>query len=348
MGYAAGIALAATAHHDRGLDAHRHRSARDADRDVQPAAGDRAAAARAAVVRARATEPRLRDRAFGAVGGRAQHALGLPVGVARRCAWPATTTGSRGLRYVGQILIPAAFPSILTGLKIGWAFAWRTLIAAELVFGVSSRSGGLGWFIFENKNQLEIAAVFAGLLTVILIGLFVESVIFRDDRGAHRPSLGHAELMTTHLPTASYPRFHLAFPVPISGGESVLRRRARLPGGPIRRPLGRLRPLRPPDRRPPRPGRDARRRTGRVRATGHLHRRRARGPRPALRAAARGPRVARARRPAGRRHRVGHRALRALRRRAGRAAHLFLLDPIGNALEFKAFGGINLLFAKKP
>jgi len=87
--------------------------------------------------------------------------------------------GLSGLRYVGAILIPAAFPSILTGLKIGWAFAWRTLIAAELVFGVSSGSGGLGWFIYENKNQLEIPSVFAGLLTVILIGLFVENVIFR-------------------------------------------------------------------------------------------------------------------------------------------------------------------------
>ncbi|MFL5115069.1 MAG: ABC transporter permease, partial [Microvirga sp.] len=71
--------------------------------------------------------------------------------------------GLRGLRYVMNILIPAAFPSILAGLKIGWAFAWRTLIAAELVFGVSSRSGGLGWFIFENRNQLETAYVFAGL-----------------------------------------------------------------------------------------------------------------------------------------------------------------------------------------
>jgi len=87
--------------------------------------------------------------------------------------------GLRGLPYVGRILIPAAFPSILTGLKIGWAFAWRTLIAAELVFGVSSGSGGLGWFIYENKNQLEIPNVFAGLLTVILIGLLVENVIFR-------------------------------------------------------------------------------------------------------------------------------------------------------------------------
>jgi len=87
--------------------------------------------------------------------------------------------GLRGVRYVIQIVIPAAFPSILAGLKIGWAFSWRTLIAAELVFGVSSRSGGLGWFIFENRNQLETAYVFAGLMTVIIIGLLVESVIFR-------------------------------------------------------------------------------------------------------------------------------------------------------------------------
>ena len=85
----------------------------------------------------------------------------------------------RGLRYISKILIPAAFPSILTGLKIGWAFAWRTLVAAELVFGVSSGQGGLGWFIFENRNLLEIPAVFAGLLTVILIGLVVENLIFR-------------------------------------------------------------------------------------------------------------------------------------------------------------------------
>jgi NitT/TauT family transport system permease protein len=92
--------------------------------------------------------------------------------------------GLKGLSYVMFLLVPAAFPSILTGLKIGWAFAWRTLIAAELVFGASSRSGGLGWFIFENRNQLETPSVFAGLLTVIIIGLVVESVIFRSIENA--------------------------------------------------------------------------------------------------------------------------------------------------------------------
>ena len=92
--------------------------------------------------------------------------------------------GLRGLPYVAKILTPAAFPSILVGMKIGWAFAWRTLIAAELVFGVSSGKGGLGWFIYSAKNTLDIPTVFAGLFTVILIGLFVENVIFHNVENA--------------------------------------------------------------------------------------------------------------------------------------------------------------------
>jgi NitT/TauT family transport system permease protein len=70
--------------------------------------------------------------------------------------------GLGGLRLVLQILIPAALPAILSGLKIGWAFAWRTLIAAELVFGTTSGQGGLGWFIFQSRNELFTDKVFAG------------------------------------------------------------------------------------------------------------------------------------------------------------------------------------------
>jgi len=88
--------------------------------------------------------------------------------------------GLRGLRYVFLILVPAALPSIIAGLKIGWAFAWRTLIAAELVFGASSGRGGLGWYIFQNRNELYTDRVFAGLITVILFGLLVENVVFRQ------------------------------------------------------------------------------------------------------------------------------------------------------------------------
>ncbi|EKK4082805.1 ABC transporter permease [Cronobacter dublinensis] len=86
--------------------------------------------------------------------------------------------GLSGPRLVLNILIPAALPAIISGLKIGWAFAWRTLIAAELVFGASSGDGGLGWYIFQNRNELFTDRVFAGLATVIIIGLLVEGLVF--------------------------------------------------------------------------------------------------------------------------------------------------------------------------
>jgi NitT/TauT family transport system permease protein len=86
--------------------------------------------------------------------------------------------GLRGLRFVVLILVPSALPAILSGLRIGWAFAWRTLIAAELFFGASSGKGGLGWYIFQNRNELYTDKVFAGLASVILIGLLVESLGF--------------------------------------------------------------------------------------------------------------------------------------------------------------------------
>ncbi|PQZ04781.1 ABC transporter permease, partial [Cronobacter sakazakii] len=86
--------------------------------------------------------------------------------------------GLNGPRLVLNILIPAALPSIISGLKIGWAFAWRTLIAAELVFGASSGDGGLGWYIVQNRNELVTDRVFAGLATVIIIGLLVEGLVF--------------------------------------------------------------------------------------------------------------------------------------------------------------------------
>ncbi len=88
--------------------------------------------------------------------------------------------GLRGIRYIFKILVPAAFASILTGLKIGWAFAWRTLIGAELVFGAAAGNGGLGWMIFEKGDNLDTPYVFAALFMVIVIGLIVENVIFRN------------------------------------------------------------------------------------------------------------------------------------------------------------------------
>ncbi len=100
-------------------------------------------------------------------------------GVSETLSMVGRNCGLKRFALVRSILIPAAFPSILTGLKVGWAFAWRTLIAAELMFGMLSRSGGLGAYVFENRNLLETANVFAGLFFVILIGLAVENLLFK-------------------------------------------------------------------------------------------------------------------------------------------------------------------------
>ena len=66
-----------------------------------------------------------------------------------------------------------------SGIKIGWAFAWRTIIAAEMVFGVAGSQAGLGWFIYQNRFEMNTDLVFAGLLTVIIIGLVVENLLFK-------------------------------------------------------------------------------------------------------------------------------------------------------------------------
>lgn len=101
-------------------------------------------------------------------------------GVSETLRMAGRNPGLNPIRYVALVLFPAAMPAIISGLKVSWAFGWRTLIAAELVFGASSSGGGIGWFIFEKRNDLEIPDVFAGLLVIVLIGLAVEGLVFRE------------------------------------------------------------------------------------------------------------------------------------------------------------------------
>lgn len=82
---------------------------------------------------------------------------------------------SRG-RLVSDVLAPAALPHAISGLKTAWAFGWRTIIAAELVFGVSGADGGLGFFINNSKLFLQIPHVFAGLVTIAVLGVAFETL----------------------------------------------------------------------------------------------------------------------------------------------------------------------------
>lgn len=82
--------------------------------------------------------------------------------------------GLRRWRYVRRVLLPGALPSIISGLNIGWAMAWRTAIAAELVFGTSGGNGGIGYYINTSQYFLKIPDVFAGLATIAVVGFAVQ------------------------------------------------------------------------------------------------------------------------------------------------------------------------------
>lgn len=86
--------------------------------------------------------------------------------------------GLNRLKLTWSILLPGAFPHILSGLRIAWARAWQAAVAAEMVFGASGGEGGLGWFIYKKRFFLETADVFAGMIVIVLIGLIIERVGF--------------------------------------------------------------------------------------------------------------------------------------------------------------------------
>ncbi|NLB73739.1 MAG: ABC transporter permease subunit, partial [Firmicutes bacterium] len=88
--------------------------------------------------------------------------------------------GLRGVRLVRTVLIPGAFPYILSGLRVAWARAWQALVASEMVFGASGGEGGLGWFIYKRRFFMEVPGVFAGMIVIVLIGLIVERVCFEQ------------------------------------------------------------------------------------------------------------------------------------------------------------------------
>jgi len=86
--------------------------------------------------------------------------------------------GLSGPRLVLSIMAPAAFPYLLSGLKIGWSRAWRALIAAEMIFGTAGAHGGLGWYIYKQRYLMDISGVFAALIVIIILGVLVEDLVF--------------------------------------------------------------------------------------------------------------------------------------------------------------------------
>ncbi len=83
--------------------------------------------------------------------------------------------GIRGLRFHLGVLLPAALPGIVTGLKLGWSFAWRALMAGELLFV----AGGLGQLLQQGRELLDVAQVMAVMVAIVAVGTAVDRILFR-------------------------------------------------------------------------------------------------------------------------------------------------------------------------
>jgi NitT/TauT family transport system permease protein len=87
----------------------------------------------------------------------------------------AQNMGAKGSQLISKVLIPAAFPYMISGFKQGWAFAWRGVIGAELLFSFL----GLGFLLNVGRQLNDVSQVMAMMIIIMLIGILIDGLIFK-------------------------------------------------------------------------------------------------------------------------------------------------------------------------
>lgn len=95
--------------------------------------------------------------------------------------------GARGLRAARYVIMPAALPGYVGGLKQGWAFAWRSLMAAELITQSPRLGTGLGQLLDTGRQLFDVSLVFAMIISILVVGVAVDRILFSPvERGVLR------------------------------------------------------------------------------------------------------------------------------------------------------------------
>jgi len=87
----------------------------------------------------------------------------------------ARNMGAKGSQLITAVLLPAAFPYMISGFKQGWAFAWRGVIGAELLFSFL----GLGFLLNVGRQLIDVSQVIAIMLVIMGIGVLVDGFVFK-------------------------------------------------------------------------------------------------------------------------------------------------------------------------
>jgi NitT/TauT family transport system permease protein len=88
------------------------------------------------------------------------------------------TLGATGLRGTWHIVLPAALPGYVAGLKQGWAFSWRSLMAAEIIASSPELGVGLGQLLENGRNTSSMSMVFLAILLILIVGIAIDLLIF--------------------------------------------------------------------------------------------------------------------------------------------------------------------------
>ena len=90
--------------------------------------------------------------------------------------------GARGFSSIRHIVIPAAWPGYLAGLEQGWAFAWRSLMAAELIAISPALGPGLGQMLDTGRQLGDMSLVLGSIIVIMTVGVLIERLVFSPIR----------------------------------------------------------------------------------------------------------------------------------------------------------------------
>ncbi|GGI27670.1 MULTISPECIES: ABC transporter permease [Bradyrhizobium] len=95
--------------------------------------------------------------------------------IGRHSLWVVRSMGASRFDIFRRVLLPGALPALISGLKLGMAHSWRTLVAAEMLAALTH---GLGFMIFAARSYMDVSTMFVGIVCLALIGLLIERGVF--------------------------------------------------------------------------------------------------------------------------------------------------------------------------
>jgi NitT/TauT family transport system permease protein len=109
--------------------------------------------------------------------------------ILRRVGW---VLGARGVSAYRFVSLPAALPAFVGGIKQGWAFAWRSLLAGEIIVVIASKPS-IGQSLTQSRDLSDYPQMMALMLVILFLGIIIDAAVFGTMERAVRKRWGLAD-----------------------------------------------------------------------------------------------------------------------------------------------------------